>query len=101
MADCSSGVQGVLEIIDAGDIEFKSLKEKSWGSKFSADHIGVEPEIGVVEFNRKTSSSLCDDDCDCFIQQLLAASNLTCKTQMVICKCLFGCWCEMQSKCAR
>ena len=39
-------VQGVLGVSRAfGDIEFKTLKEKSWGGAFSGDLVSVEPEV--------------------------------------------------------
>ena len=43
-------VQGVLGVSRSfGDIEFKTLKEKSWGATFSANLVSATPEVKVVE----------------------------------------------------
>ena len=65
-------VQGVLGVSRAfGDIEFKSLKEKSWGSKFSADLVSVEPEVSVVEIQQEDEFIIIASDglYDCFTSQ--------------------------------
>ena len=65
-------VQGVLGVSRAfGDIEFKLLKEKSWGSEFAADLISVEPEICVVEIQPEDEFIIIASDglYDCFTSQ--------------------------------
>ena len=43
-------VQGVLGVARSfGDIEFKTLKEKSWGASFSANLVSSIPEVKVIE----------------------------------------------------